>query len=134
MRGRVGLAELLGGLGHDDEDEDEAPRKLTPLQLAALAESLQEKLRSLHTKHEFKVGDLICLTPGMKNLRWPDYGEPVIVTEVLEAPHIDTEGGPGSNHFMERKDIRIGIITSGGEFNEFVVDSRRFQPWEPPAL
>ena len=71
------------------------------------------------------VGSLAVYRPGLKDLKFPAEGQPVIVTG-FDLGAVDLEEDSGSNTFKRPCDMRIGVFVSSGDFNEFWVDSRRF--------
>jgi hypothetical protein len=82
---------------------------------------------SLKSQKSLQEGQIVRWKAGMKNRNYPEYGEEVIVTEVLENPLIDhTERESGSPYFREPLSIKIGEFVEG-DFVEFHVDGRRFE-------
>lgn len=69
----------------------------------------------------------------MRAGRWPTYGKPAIVVEVLDSPVFDTEKDSGDAYFREPLDLALGVfIEEGPHRGDFVVwhfDSRRLQAW-----
>lgn len=127
--------ELLAKIGIDED----APESLlfdedTPdSSLADLAAALRERFRSLNARQRFQPGDVIGWKAGLKNRRWPTYGKPAIVVEVLDPPILDTEKDSGDAYFREPLDLALGVfIEEGAHRGDFVVwhfDSRRLQTW-----
>jgi hypothetical protein len=100
----------------------------------AYAELLQELHHKFKQEHEFKEGELIRWKSGLKNKRRPEDGEPCIVIEVLkETIQNSPESGAGSAYFREPLDLLIGIVDDDKELSIYHVDSRRFEPYSPPA-
>ena len=65
---------------------------------------------------------------GLKNRKFPDYGEPSIVTAVLPAPIFDpNESSAASPYFQEPLNLVIGMFRED-DFIEFRMDGRRFEP------
>ena len=93
---------------------------------------LQEGIDAYNTQFSFKPGDVIELKPFLRNKRLPDYGQPIIVTEVLDCPiqGTNTKTDPGSAHFAESLDIRCGVLDEDGDLLFFYYDSRRFMPFK----
>ncbi|WP_314408870.1 hypothetical protein [Pseudomonas kuykendallii] len=77
-------------------------------------------------KETFKPGDLVVWKDGMKNKKYPLYGEPFVVTAVLPEPIIDPEATAGNCYFREPLDIKLGLLDADGDFVEHHYDSRRF--------
>ena len=79
-------------------------------------------------------GQLAVWKPGLKNYRYPRYGEPAVVVELLEAPLVDPDIRSGSPCYREPLDLLPGVVF--GEERLFCVirADRRFQPYEPRAL
>ena len=92
-------------------------------------EELKEMQRKLTEKHIFKPGQLVMWKDGLKHVRVPRYGEPIIVTQVLDKPVMSEGNVPGSPYWGEKYDIVAGTMLDGN-FVEFHYDSRRFRPFE----
>ena len=89
--------------------------------------ALAERLSKINA---FTKGQIIKWKPGLKNRRFPEYGEPVIVTDVLSVPIFDPcENSAGSPYFQEPLNIVVGMCRED-EFIEFRLDGRRFEPFE----
>jgi hypothetical protein len=75
-------------------------------------------------------GQPVKWKPGLKNRKFPDYGEPAIVTAVLPSPTFDpSEVTAGSPYFQEPLTFVLGTYRDD-EFLEFRLDSRRFEPFD----
>lgn len=99
-------------------DDPAASRKRL---LAELAVRLQQY-------HPFSNGQFVTWKPGLKNRKFPDYGEPAIVTATLPAAIFDpSENAAGSPYFLEPLSLVIGVFCDD-DFVEFRVDGRRFEP------
>ena len=80
--------------------------------------------------HSFTKGQFVKWKPGLKNRKFPDYGEPAIVTAVLPSPTFDpSEVTAGSPYFQEPLTFVLGTYRDD-EFLEFRLDSRRFEPFD----
>jgi hypothetical protein len=95
--------------------------------------SLRERYHQLKiVKHTLRPGMVVTWKPGLKNRRWPDYGEPCIVVSILDTPVFDTDEA-GSTYFRESLDMTVGIFIDKrkhrGEFYVFHGNSERYQPW-----
>lgn len=91
---------------------------------------LQELARRLDQLHSFTKGQFVKWKPGLKNRKFPDYGEPAIVTAVLPSPIFDPgEVTAGSPYFQEPLTLVLGTYRDE-EFLEFRLDSRRFEPFD----
>lgn len=90
-----------------------------------------EKLRDTYFRPvTHAVGDLIQWKSGMMNHKLPQYGEPVVVMDVLDPPMNDTDG-PGSPYFNEPITIKIGWIDNKtGNFYMIGVDGARFEKFD----
>ena len=73
-------------------------------------------------------GQFVKWKPGLKNRKFPDYGEPAIVTAVLPSAIFDP-GTAGSPYFQEPLSFVLGMYRDD-EFLEFRLDSRRFEPFD----
>ena len=117
---------LLDNLNLDDGDDD---------LLAEPAEDATEHLRILYErltngrKRALQPGMLAMWKPGLKNRRFPAYGQPVIVVERLSAPILDHETESGMTYYREPLDLLLGILHRDGDFLVYHFDSRRFQPY-----
>lgn len=91
---------------------------------------LKELVKSMDTKSNFTNGQLIKWKAGLKNTHFPNYGEPAIVREVFKKPIYDTfDKGSSTPYFREPLSMIIGVIAPDGDFLEFHVDKRRFEPY-----
>ncbi|MDI9849512.1 hypothetical protein QM467_15760 [Rhodoblastus sp. 17X3] len=91
---------------------------------------LEELAGRLDQYNVFAKGQFVMWKPGLKNRKFPDYGEPAIVTAVLVAPIFDpSENAAGSPYFQELLSLVIGVFCDD-DFVEYRVDGRRFEPVE----
>jgi hypothetical protein len=103
--------------GPESDDPGEARKRL----LKQLAGRLDEH-------HDFHKGQFVAWKAGLKNRKFPDYGEPCIVTSVLPAPIFDpAESAAGSPYFQEPLNLVIGVFHEG-DFVEYRMDGRRREP------
>lgn len=110
-----------GGSGNPDD----------PLETAEDILRLKGCVSRLSRKHAFKAGDLVQWKKGLKNKRTPEYGAPIVVTQVLDAPLLDTGANDaGSPYFREPLDLVAGELDGDGDFLCFYYDSRRFEPYQ----
>ncbi len=77
-----------------------------------------------------RPGVLAIWKPGLKNKRFPAYGHPAIVVELLDPPLLDHEEEAGMTYYREPLDMQMGILHRDGDFLVYHFDSRRFQPYE----
>jgi hypothetical protein len=106
----------------------EGPQADTPAQLCC--RKLTELSDRLGQLHAFRKGQFVIWKSGLKNRKFPDYGEPAIVTGVLPSPIFDpTEVSSASPYFQEPLSIVIGSYRED-DFLEFSVDGRRIEPFE----
>ena len=91
---------------------------------------LQEGIDAYNTQFSFKPGDVIELKPFLRNKRLPNYGQPIIVAEVLDCPIQGNTADTGSPHFAESLDIRCGVREEDGDVLFFYYNSRRFMPFK----
>ena len=107
--------------------------------LAAPAEEATQHLRLLYQRltngreRALRPGLLAVWKRGLKNRRFPAYGEPTIVMEVLEQPVVDSEHGAGWPYFHEPLDLLLGIVDKDGDFLVYHYDRRRFEPYDGGA-
>jgi hypothetical protein len=93
------------------------------------ANELKQLADRLDEDHAFVKGQFVAWKPGLKNRKFPDYGEPSIVTAVLPSPVFDPSETAGSPYFQEPLTIVIGNYRAD-ELLEYRVDGRRFEPVE----
>lgn len=124
---RIGLTEEAPGALLADEAPDDLTGDLGPALLA--------RYRLFHERHRFAPGDLVAWKAGLKNRRWPRYGRPAVVMEVLPTPILDSDQDSGSPYFHEPLDLVLGLFLEDGpargELVTWHFDSRRLQPWTP---
>ena len=73
------------------------------------------------------AGDIVQWKVGLKDRKTPEYGQLVIVTEILETPvSAATDEELASAYYCPKYDIKIGLKMDE-YFCEFVMDSRRFE-------
>jgi hypothetical protein len=130
--------ELLSKLGlsndrHLDLLDDEPLEDLR----GNLGTALRERYQLFKRGYDFAPGDLVTWKAGMKHKRFPRYGQPAVVLEVLASPALDPVNEAGTTYFREPLDVVIGVLwdegTDRGELIAFHFDSRRFQPWTEEA-
>lgn len=95
-----------------------------------LCNKLDELSGRLDEIHTFSKGQFVRWEPGLKNRKFPDYGEPAIVQAVLPCPIFDPEeNGAASPYFQEPLSLVIGVFRDE-DFLEFRLDGRRFEPFK----
>jgi len=108
-------------LHRGDGPGSETPAEARKRTLKQLADRLDEH-------HAFVKGQFVVWKAGLKNRKFPDYGEPCIVTNVLPAPIFDpNESGAASPYFQEPLGLVVGIVRED-DFVEYRIDGRRFEP------
>ena len=106
-----------------DNPQADTPAELCRRKLKGLADRLDQF-------HAFAKGQFIRWKPGLKNRKFPDYGEPAIVTAVLPIPVFDpSETAAASPYFQEPLTLIIGTYRDE-DLLEYRVDGRRFEPFE----
>jgi hypothetical protein len=106
----------------------EDPQADPPAELCC--RKLKELSDRLDQFHAFGKGQFVKWKSGLKNRKFPDYGEPAIVTAVLPCPVFDpSEVSSASPYFQEPLSIIIGTYREY-DFLEFRVDGRRFEPFD----
>lgn len=109
-----GLAALLGAAL---SDHDASMKPATKEQLAALLEGAKQP--------KLEVGDIVVLRENAcGNAKWPQPGERVIVTQVLDTPYRSGEHSSGRSAIPS--DIALAFICDEGHIHEFLYDSREF--------
>ncbi|MBE2295453.1 MAG: hypothetical protein IAF00_10890 [Phycisphaerales bacterium] len=81
-------------------------------------------------ENALRPGMLAVWKPGLKNCRFPRYGEPAVVIEVLDPPLINHKAEAWSPYYREPLDLLLGILYQDNKFLAYHFDSRRFQPYE----
>ena len=106
-----------------DNPQADTPAELCRRKLKMLADRLDQF-------HAFAKGQFVRWKPGLKNRKFPDYGEPAIVTAVLPSPVFDpSETAAASPYFQEPLTLIIGTYRDD-DLLEYRVDGRRFEPFE----
>lgn len=92
-------------------------------------ERLTHLCNELQSKASFATGDIVVWKDGLKNKNYPEYGQPAIVLERLDAPIVNSVDDTGSTYFNERLDVVLGLISRDEDdaFLVFYYDSRRFK-------
>lgn len=86
--------------------------------------------RRLATPHRFQPGQLVQWKKGLKNKRTPEYGEPIVVVQVLTEPlYEQKEANSSSPYFREPLTLVAGEMDKDGDFLCFHYDARRFEPY-----
>jgi hypothetical protein len=132
------LLELLASQREKPEQgASEIPQKLVEMLLARPTLTAEETVTRLsrayglwQEAHKFKAGEIVKWKTGLRNKRFPNYGDPAIVMESLEVPIVNDSKGAGTPYFRENLDILLGVIDPDGDFITFHYDSRRFEPWK----
>jgi hypothetical protein len=121
---------------HHDKDGRNFPaiRLADTVNIDSPTELHRPKLKELSERldqfHSFIKGQFVKWKPGLKNRKFPDYGEPAIVTAVLPSAIFDPgEITAGSPYFQEPLGFVLAIYRDD-EFLEFRLDSRRFEPFD----
>ena len=91
-------------------------------------ERLRDGFRRLNATDptQFRPGDLVQWQPGLKDVKWPQYGEPVVVVECLDPPLMDTDRESGSPYFRSPLTLVLGLQRKDG-FHCWHFDGRRFE-------
>ncbi len=74
-----------------------------------------------------RPGSIVRWKSGLKNRKWPDYGDLVVVIEIIDPPILDIEGGAGSCYYREPLSGIIGWLDEEGDFLAFHSDLRRYE-------
>lgn len=82
---------------------------------------------------DFQQGDIVFWKDGLKNRKFPLYGQPGVVVEYFSDEKIVSDEGGGSQYFRELLNIRIGFIHEDGDFVTFYFDPHRFTKNSPNA-
>jgi len=124
MKDDTALMQLMEALSDDGEEANGVNPALLP-------DELRQRFKRMNEPRDFEVGDLVVWKDGLKNKKFPRYGEPVIVTKLLDEPILDATENPGSSYFRGPLDMVFMRIASDGDAMEWYVDSRRFRKMTP---
>ncbi len=86
---------------------------------------LKECFEFFKIENNFAEGQLVGWKKGLKNRKYPRYGEPAIVVELLATPIFSDETESGSPYFREPLDLILGVMVND-DFEIFYYDKRRF--------
>lgn len=113
----MGLKELIDAMGQGTEP------KTIPVK--DVLEEAKKQVRQYNDKEYFVSGDLVTWKEGMKNKKYPDYGEPVVVLEIF--PAVRSADGHDA-YSCEPIDMRCIVLkeAESGQFVTFTYDSSRF--------
>lgn len=118
------LSDILHGMGR-------GRKKDKPLASDVQETILKSAFKQFTTEVKFKAGDLITPKRGLEHYSIFDAGDPCIVMEVIDPPIINNRLADfGTNHFLDRDDLRIGSVGSDGNVSVFAVDSRYFEHYK----
>jgi len=115
------LENALGDLFSAAPEDDVPNPKETALKL-------KERFKLFKARYDFEEGCLVSWKKGLKNRRYPRYGEPAIVLKILDRPVFAEEKESGSPYFLEPLDIILGLLIND-EFEVFYYDKRRLAPF-----
>jgi len=118
------LQSLLHELASTEMSEAQVCRALR----AQKIERLRDGYRRLQTTDpaQFRPGDLVQWQPGLKYVKWPQYGEPAVVIECLDPPLTDASRESGSAYFRSPLTLVLGLQHKDG-FHCWHLDGRRFE-------
>ena len=91
-------------------------------------EALQDSYRRLHGTDptKFRPGDLVRWQPGLKYVRWPQYGESAVVVECLDPQVLDCVSASHTPYFRSPQTLVLGLNRHDG-FHCWHYDGRRFE-------
>jgi hypothetical protein len=124
------VLEILQNMTQEPSDErDDEPAGTASI--VALVSELRALFEHFSNGREqaLRPGMLAVWKPGLKNRRFPAYGEPVIVVALREPPATDSERDSGIPYFEEPLDLLLGTVRDG-DFLVYHVDRRRFEPYD----
>jgi hypothetical protein len=80
-------------------------------------------------RHDFSPGQIVRWKKGLRNKRFPAYGQPLIVLKTMPEPVFDTTiTSDGNPYFREPLTLIVGILSSDGDLYCLHLDSRRLEP------
>ena len=118
------LQSMLHGLvAHEPSNLDMAAEARTQK-----IEALQDGYRRIQgtDPSKFRPGDLVRWQPGLKYVRWPQYGESAVVVECLDPPVLDCVSASHTPYFRSPQTLVLGLNRQGG-FHCWHYDGRRFE-------
>ncbi len=118
------LKTMLHGLA---QSELPAPEKISTRREKTI-QTLRANFARMHNANptQFRPGDLVRWQPGLKNAKWPEYGESAVVVECLDPPIVDDDISSGWPHFREPLSLVLGLWRDEG-FHCWHYDGRRFE-------
>jgi len=88
---------------------------------------LKQKVETLlQPPPEFKTGDVVKWKKGLKNKKYPEEEQLVMVIQELEEPIIQSERDSGTPYFREPLDLILGVLDQDGDLMLYHYDKRRF--------
>lgn len=76
---------------------------------------------------QFNPGDLVTWKASLRNRRFPAYGRPAVVIEVVPGRTISSDEAKG---IPEPIDLTLGILDGDGDFMVYHYEGRRFTEWK----
>ncbi|MBK8536933.1 MAG: hypothetical protein IPL59_18675 [Candidatus Competibacteraceae bacterium] len=123
------LKEILDNIDLNEGDNALIDETVVDEEAAYRLRTLYERLTN-HRENALHPGQLAMWKPGLKNRRFPAYGQPAIVVERLDPPILDHEEEAGVTYYREPLDMLLGVLHKDGDFLIYHFDSRRFQIYE----
>lgn len=129
---KILMEQLIRALKSKVDSEDDAPNTsdLDPTDerpAQSDVSRLKKAYASLMSVTRFEAGDIVQWKDFLKNRRYPEYGQPAIVLEVLSESFFDNEDNTGSPYYREPLDLKLGFFDQDGDFVSYYFDSRRFK-------
>lgn len=91
-------------------------------------DNLKNNFSRINEAINFEKGDLVKWKKGLKNKRFPEYNQPVVVIDILTEPYISENEETGSSNFREPLDLLLGVLIHDS-FSIFHYDKRRFEKY-----
>lgn len=89
---------------------------------------LKARYEKYVVQHDLKPGDLVQWKEGMKNRRNPEYGQPVVLVEILSGKRSEVTDS-GTPYYNEPLDAAIGIVDNDGDFLIYHMNLKRLEPY-----
>jgi hypothetical protein len=114
--------------------EDETPWDITEIRREVYLKDCRAAYEELIKPIDYEVGDWVVWKEGLSNRGCPDYGQPVICTDLMEPDlsRVTADEDSGSCMYREPLTMKMGIPRStdnGQTLVEFHADARRFKKW-----
>ncbi len=120
---KLGIKDSSGQLHLDDVEDD--PESTTSIDEV---DALKSRFQQFNQCEVLRPGMVVTWKLGLRNKRFPRYGQPAIVVQVLAEPILDEVENAGHTYWREPLDVVLGMLDPEGDMLTWHYDSRRFRP------